>query len=293
LSFVNVTLELPAGRLTEVASWPDVFNVEPWAPPVLLDEGQGQIVAGNVISSGGNIIPAGPGYLDWLASKGFTTTAAAYPIVDIVDDGIDDGSAAPLHPDFYTFALITGTSRLLYNNNCTSDPAADGGGGHGNLNAGIVGAYNNLTGSPHVDADGYRIGLGISPYGRLGGTKIFRNSGPHSLVACSGTDAGVVLSSYLAGATFTSNSWGQTFGTGAYDAAAQAYDALTRDAAPAVGGNQEMLHLFAAGNSGPGANTVSSPGTAKNVLTVGATEGVRDHGVAPLSPAAVPPMMAG
>ena len=40
---------------------------------------------------------------------------------------------------------------------------------------------------------------------------------------------------------------------------------------------QPMLHVFSAGNPGPGAATVDSPGTAKNVLTVGATENVRDE----------------
>ncbi len=40
-----------------------------------------------------------------------------------------------------------------------------------------------------------------------------------------------------------------------------------------------MLHVFAAGNDGPGADPIDSPGTAKNVLTVGATENVRDNGV--------------
>src|SRR5437764_14777614 len=50
-----------------------------------------------------------------------------------------------------------------------------------------------------------------------------------------------------------------------------------------------MLHVFAAGNwrtgtgfgcDKPGADTVETPSTAKNVLSVGATENVRDDGVA-------------
>ncbi len=40
-----------------------------------------------------------------------------------------------------------------------------------------------------------------------------------------------------------------------------------------------MLHIFSAGNAGAGARTIGSPGTAKNVMTVGATENVRDDGV--------------
>ena len=88
----------------------------------------------------------------------------------------------------------------------------------------------------------------------------------------------MVAASYLAGATFTSNSWGASVG-GAYDASSQAYDSLTRDAYGSTAGNQQMLHIFAAGNDGSGTNTIGSPGTAKNVLTVAATENVREQGI--------------
>jgi subtilisin-like proprotein convertase family protein len=58
-----------------------------------------------------------------------------------------------------------------------------------------------------------------------------------------------------------------------------------RDAQPAVAaipamGNQEMVILFAAGNDGPGAGSVGAPGTAKNVITVGAAENVHSHSTA-------------
>ena len=62
----------------------------------------------------------------------------------------------------------------------------------------------------------------------------------------------------------------------AYDSDAQAYDALVRDVG-AAGHNQQMVIVFAAGNAGPGTETVSSPGSAKNVITVGAAENVRSH----------------
>ncbi|HYI00011.1 S8 family serine peptidase, partial [Hyalangium sp.] len=86
---------------------------------------------------------------------------------------------------------------------------------------------------------------------------------------------------YGDGMRISSNSWGANFN--GYDADAQRYDALVRDAQPtgsavAAAGNQEMVILFAAGNSGPSANSVGTPGTAKNIITVGASENVRAFG---------------
>jgi hypothetical protein len=279
--FTNVSLELPVIQLTAVAGWNDVFNVEPYAVPTKLDEGQGQILAGNITTSGGNVVPAGPGYLAWLASKGFPTTPTSYPIVAVVDDGIDNGSVTPLHADFYELGSKTNPDRLIFNTNCTADASGDGLAGHGNLNAGIVAGYNNTTGSPYQDANGYQYGLGISPYGRVAGVKIFNNAGNFVISACGGTDNGVVAAAYNNGARITNNSWGATSNFGAYTTESLAYDALTRDALSGTAGNQEMLHVFSAGNTGEtGAKTIGSPGTAKNVLTVGATENVRDEGVA-------------
>ena len=52
--------------------------------------------------------------------------------------------------------------------------------------------------------------------------------------------------------------------------------AVTRDADPTVPGNQEMAHVFSAGNEGAdGLRTIRAPGTAKNVITVGASENYR------------------
>src|SRR5262249_55611953 len=55
------------------------------------------------------------------------------------------------------------------------------------------------------------------------------------------------------------------------------YDSIVRDA-QTVAGLQQLTVVFAAGNDGSGGNTVSTPGTAKNVLTVGAGENVRMTG---------------
>jgi subtilisin-like proprotein convertase family protein len=79
-------------------------------------------------------------------------------------------------------------------------------------------------------------------------------------------------------ALISNNSW--NYGDNSYDLAAASYDAAVRDALPGVTGSQPVLFVFSAGNSGAGgddgsgatADTILSPATAKNVITVGALE---------------------
>ncbi len=68
-----------------------------------------------------------------------------------------------------------------------------------------------------------------------------------------------------------------------YDLAAASYDAAVRDALPLVSGPQPVMFVFAAGDRGFGRDdgsgglpdTILSPATAKNVVTVGAVEQFR------------------
>ncbi|HWW00076.1 MAG TPA: S8 family serine peptidase [Candidatus Acidoferrum sp.] len=90
-------------------------------------------------------------------------------------------------------------------------------------------------------------------------------------------------------AVISNNSW--TYGVADYDLAAASYDAAVRDSVPEVTGSQSLVYVFPAGNggganiwddgsndggSGGNAGTIQSPGTAKNVITVGAVEQPRN-----------------
>ncbi|MDF1513713.1 MAG: S8 family serine peptidase [Anaerolineae bacterium] len=270
LSYTNLYLKIAGSDVLWFAAQPGVVSVEPLLQPVVLDEIQGQIMAGHLVADGSS--PAGPGYLTWLtATVGMTTTPGAYPIVDITDDGIDDGDATPNHPDFYTFGDPLNDDRLIYNANWTSDSKADGVGGHGNLNASIVGGYNDGTGAAFEDGDGYNYGLGIHPFARIAGSKVFGNTSGWS----NPVYADVLAYGYTQGARISSNSWGDDVGNGQYQTDDQIYDMLVRDAAQATTGNQEMTILFSAGNSGSLLTTIGSPANAKNVITVGASESYR------------------
>lgn len=280
LQFSTISLQLPASQLAAVAAWPDVYNIEPWAAPEQHDEMQGQILANNLTTDeDGQVGPSGPGYLEWLAEQGFPTSPENYPVVAVVDDGLDTGDAdAILHPDFYEQGNPAGRDRVTSIVNCTVDERGNGLESHGTINAGIVAGYNDRSGFPYEDEAGYQVGLGISPYGRIAAIKNFNNAAYFDVSRCGGSDQGLIEASFEAGAAITTNSWGANVG-GQYTAASQAYDAATRDASSTRAGNQEMLHIFSAGNAGSSSYTVGAPATAKNVLAVGATESTRDNGI--------------
>ena len=84
----------------------------------------------------------------------------------------------------------------------------------------------------------------------------------------------------------SNNSWNYTGPDDypSYDLHAASYDAAVRDALPNVPGSQPLLIVFSAGNDGGGSDdgtggntdTILSPATAKNVITVGAIEQFRN-----------------
>ncbi len=266
--YINVRAVVSAGALASLAALPGVVTVEPFVEPQLFGERQDQVIAGSL--NPGQTGPSGPGYLAWLAGRGFPTDPAEYPIIDVVDDGFDTGNAAnPGNTEFRELNSPVLPSRCVY---AIIAAGASGFGpegldGHGNINCSIVGGFNNGSGTPgNVDIEGYHWGLGVSPYGRIASTRIFGPSG------WSYPDEDLMVSNqYAAGVRTTSNSWGADV-SGAYDTDAQAYDRRTRDAQSGTAGNQEMLFVFAAGNDGPGSGSIGTPGTAKNVITVGASE---------------------
>lgn len=279
LSKESLQLRVSETDLATIANLPDVFAVEPRFPRRKYDEVQAQILAGNF--NGNRSGPSGIGYRGWLQSKGFSTNPADYPIIDVVDDGMGTGVAATGGGDVtFTRNGDGTTSRVASIFNCTSGSTpGTGGGGHGHLNANVVGGYDARGDAggiqtPFEDPQGYLRGQGINPYTRLAATKIFTDAGSFVIGNCGGTDAGLIKSSQDRGAPITTNSWGAPVG-GNYDDSSEAYDIGTRDGDLTEAGNQPMIHIFAAGNDGSGAATIGSPGSGKNMITVGASENAR------------------
>ena len=281
LHYLNVVVRLPAERLAELAARPEVISIQPHPERRMMDERQDQIMAGNL---SGNV-PTGAGYLAWLTSKGFSQsqfTASGF-VVDVTDSGIDNGTTSPGHFGLREAGDSGQASRVAYarlEGTGNSGSTLQGCDGHGNLNAHIVAGFNDrANGFPHTDASGFHYGLGVCPFAKVGSSVIFDSDN-----FTSPNYANLQSRAYRDGARVSNNSWGADT-AGDYDADAQAYDALVRDAQPAgssvaATGNQQMVIVFAAGNAGPSAGTVGSPGTAKNVLVVGAAENVHPHSTA-------------
>jgi len=136
----------------------------------------------------------------------------------------------------------------------------------------------------HQDGYGFQLGLGVSPFGRIGASLGGNQAGFAGA-------AGEISAAYLLDARISNNSWGNGLvigqNDGVYNSQAQSYDALVRDAVTtgatnAFGEtplNQEMTIVFSAGDNngvggagGYGETLVTPPATAKNVITVGASK---------------------
>ena len=181
-------------------------------------------------------------------------------IVAIADTGFDKGSTTDVHPAF------TGRVLKLYPLGRPDDPSDPD--GHG----------THVTGSLLGDGDSPSMGgpiRGTAPQAKLVLQSVLDASGAlGGLPADLGDLFGPPYNDD--NARVHSNSWGSTVGDGTYDANAREVDDF-------VANHRDLVICFAAGNSGvdksrtghidPG--SVGAPSTAKNCITVGATENLR------------------
>jgi subtilisin-like proprotein convertase family protein len=276
---------LSSSEVAELARDTGVVAVEASAEPELFDERAAQIVAGNV--TGPPLVqPTEGSYLEWLVDPLRIPDESTFDFaIDVTDEGFDNGADPPAHPDFRERGSVANPDRVAYVADYTSDPDGRDCGGHGTHVASIATGYNSTSDAPTFSDDrGFRHGLGIAPFARVGASKIFRgcSDGGFSL---STTFTDLAANSYAGGARISNNSWGtgNLDNWGDYTPRSREFDRLVRDARPSEAGNQAMVEVFAAGNDGDGGDdsedegygTISAEASAKNVITVGATESVR------------------
>ena len=202
-------------------------------------------------------------------------------IVGVADTGLDEGYTAPanLHDDFEDGSGVSRVIQII-DRVAADETGVDGSdvNGHGTHVAGSVLGNGMMSGSdPAADVFPTTAHAGIAPKAGL----IFQAIEDNDTGEFTGipNDLNILFSQAdSAGAHLHTNSWGA--------ATASTYTSFSQDVDEYIWNNPDFLILFAAGNEGIDmdadgvidAYSISMPATAKNCLTVGASEGDRPAG---------------
>lgn len=223
-------------------------------------------------------------------------------IVAVCDSGLDTGDLAAMHPDLrgrvnaiqsYPTDFDSGLAIYINGPVNTDDGPADGFSGHGTHVAGSVAG----DGSAARTAGSFVVPIGAAPGARLYFQSIEQTvdwkseaqliaegipkptpDWPPRSIGLYGIPSDLLqlfADAYEAGARIHTNSWGASV-DGVYNSNSRAVDL-------AMSQMRDLLVLFAAGNSGQDENfdgqidsdSIGAPGTAKNCITVGASENRR------------------
>ncbi|MFL5806540.1 MAG: S8 family serine peptidase, partial [Roseiflexaceae bacterium] len=256
--YVRVTL--PASHLGDLASRDEVLWVEPYILPQLTNNiGGGQIMRANEVRQSLGLFGAGQ-------------------IVAVADTGMDVGNPNALHPD------IRGRLVTAY---CLgrpfpcdwSDPD-----GHGTHVAGSVLGNGSASGSVPAAHQYSGSFAGVAPEARLVMQSIEDADG--RLTGIPNDTGDLVRRAYTNGARIHTNSWGGPTGGTFSNPEYGGYVAESQQIDQAAWEHQDMLILFSAGNEGTDEDNdgvvdpdgIGAPGTAKNIITVGASESLHASG---------------
>lgn len=258
-AFFDAWIEVDRAALDRIAAIPHVLWFGYASPkPMLEDEMAAQILAGNYNASN---VPQ-TGYIPWLASINYNGNGVTWAVIDT---GID-----LTHPDLAP-NIIGGFSYP----GCSTTGGNDfAGGGHGTHVAGILAGLAIGDGvNAAADANGFRYGQGVAP-----GTKLYS----FSTVDCgapwppAGGWQELSKRGLAAGTQGASASW--TTGEGlahGYKASERTFDTMIRDGDFDTPAAEPYIWVFSAGNSGPGATTLTAPKEAKNPIIVASSKNFR------------------
>ncbi len=185
--------------------------------------------------------------------------------IAISDSGLSVQGA--LSPDFAgrLVRAYAPSEMNLASAQCTAKTTYTDLNGHGTHVAGSVLGSGTRSGS-NAAAHAYTgSNAGTAPEARL--VFMALNTDGSTGIQCVDLNGDFLNKGYQEGARISSNSWGASDRGGYNQISSLVDDYIWR--------NKDYLVLYAAGNAGPGAQTVGSPGTAKNVLTIGASENNR------------------
>ena len=275
LPFIDVSLSNAGGQ--EVDTLLQAEDVR-WIAPRLRDELSNNNAVGPMQNNSASTNPTGNGAWTPIFNRGLTGSGQ---VVSISDSGLDrnedwfvdidfgagiqrfitpaEATVPPAlgttHPNAKIYAYWVQPGATAYDNNqtCTSNPT----GFHGTHVSGTVAGDRLSTTTPSTAARD--SGDGMAPGAQI----LFQDVGNDTSGCLSITNfSGTLKQAEDAGAGLHSASWGNS-SAGAYGGNDASADNATRI-------ERDLVAVIAAGNAGPGAGSIGSPGVAKNVITVGA-----------------------
>jgi hypothetical protein len=257
---IRLSVVVPMDKVDDVAEIPGVKWVEIRRTPRASNDKAVRIVGVSGVRTGKTTDLLGTGQ-----------------VVAVCDSGLDKGDAEDIHPDFLDGSKGTRVKDIFRWGDYTSSRDKSGHGTH--VSGSILGNGQQSGSDPANNSFPETSFTGMAPKARL----VFQASGNPDVDSSSmpgiPADLKILFQQALdAAATIHSNSWG-TAGTGAYDGESVDVDQFCWS-------NKNFLILFAAGNSGQDRDrdgvidkySLDTPGTAKNCLTVGASESLRATG---------------
>ncbi|MBE2232105.1 MAG: S8 family serine peptidase, partial [Anaerolinea sp.] len=254
-AFYVAVVELDAAAFAAVSRLGTVLWLGYSHPvPVLDDEMSSQIVAGNFSGAG---VPF-TGYLAHLGTLGVNGAGVRWATIDT---GVDYD-----HPDLGP-RVVAGYS---FPGTCAGPAGTDcAGGGHGTHVTGIIGGDATAG---FADANGFKYGLGMAPS--------YDIVAMNSLSAAAWPPAGGwqehSKQALLLNAIGGNNSWTTGEGTNhGYQASERTHDQMVLDGNFDTAAIEPFIEVFSAGNSGPGANTLTAPKEGKNLIIVASSMNYR------------------
>jgi serine protease AprX len=264
-------------QLERIARALDVAWIEPYRLNVSHNTSAAEVI-GVAAPGAGNLTGPAAGGARGRGYDGSTQIAA------VADTGLGGGTAATAHRDLPSSRITAIYNWIGTADSCfktiENDGAVDVGSGHGTHVAGSV-----LSGGE----PGTGLGMGMAPAARL----VFQATENYVITSSlckslygyqddyylTGLPADLrqlFQQAYTAGARVHANSWGS--------AAAGSYTSNSAYADQFIWSNKDMAITFSAGNEGADANadgvvdndSIGAPATAKNVITVGASENKGD-----------------
>jgi hypothetical protein len=288
-----------ADSIRQLAALPATLWIDTYGSPSPSGQREAHLTLGSpfVADTSGILKPVLGDHRQWLAdpNRGVANYKTALKLA-ILDTGFDtafgDGVPSDVHPDFKNASGNSFVEVRRYTNLAGSNADCNG---HGTMVAGVLAGNAGApprtqtkdVGSQYSDFD-YYMGLGILPempiiVGRVfnllssTGTSGCAEPPPPGSALCFDPQERHIIYGDLfnRGVRIVSNSWNRSQEP-AYTAEAQIQDRIVRSADGTDSGPPTpMVIYFSAGNAEfPAQNQplVSSPATAKNVITVGGTE---------------------